>query len=138
MNDKIRVIIQDEGYSRGFGVYGGSLIDADLTRTGSGVGGSGGGVGRDNFGELFPAFFLEALEPSEVPDPNTKLGKTPKRLAAIEVENDGSDGEAAVIVVRGVGLTFSPSPSSSTRRCSARTETFPRCFLRPATSSIPA
>ena len=31
-NDKIRVVIQGPGFSRGFGVYGGSLIDADLQR----------------------------------------------------------------------------------------------------------
>jgi len=28
-NDRVKVIIQDKGYSRGFGVYGGGLIDAD-------------------------------------------------------------------------------------------------------------
>ena len=28
-NDQIRVVIQKPGFSRGFGVYGGSLIDAD-------------------------------------------------------------------------------------------------------------
>src|SRR6185436_1543554 len=31
-NEQIRVVIQGPGYSRGFGLYGGSLIDADLQR----------------------------------------------------------------------------------------------------------
>ena len=31
-NDRIRLVVQKPGFSRGFGVYGGSLIDADLRR----------------------------------------------------------------------------------------------------------
>ena len=49
-NSKIKVIIQDQGYSRGFGVYGGGLIDADFSRP-QAVGNSDGAVGRDSFGE---------------------------------------------------------------------------------------
>lgn len=63
-NERIRVIIQDEDYSRGFGLYGGSLIDADLVRPGS-FGDSSGGLGRDNFSELFPGLFLLAMKPDE-------------------------------------------------------------------------
>ena len=100
-NGKVRFIIQDEGFSRGFGVYGGALLDADLVRE-QGRGNSEGGVGQDNFGEMFPAFFLEALEPREVDDPND-FGK---KLPAIEILNDGSNGEAAVLVVRGTGGDF--------------------------------
>ncbi len=100
-NNKIRVIIQDQGFSRGFGVFGGSLIDADLVRTGTGLGDSEGGVGRDNFGELFPAFFLEALEPLRVNDPNGD-----EKLPAFEIENDGTNGQPAVLVVRGYGNDF--------------------------------
>lgn len=101
-NDQVRFIVQDEGFSRGFGVYGGSLIDADLIRPGTGVGDSSGGEGKDNFGEMFPAFFLEAMEPHEVNDPNA----SGERLPAVSVENDGSDGNAAVVVVRGYGNDF--------------------------------
>jgi hypothetical protein len=61
-NDKIRVIIQSGKYSRGFGFYGGALIDADLQRP-EAVGDGGGGHGYDNFSELFPAIFLKAMEP---------------------------------------------------------------------------
>lgn len=103
-NDQIRVIIQDQGFSRGFGVFGGSLIDADLVRPGSGAGDSSGGVGKDNFGEMFPAFFLEALAPSEVFDPNDPTGQ--KKLPAIEITNDGKDGGAAEVTVRGYGGDF--------------------------------
>ncbi|MCS6901697.1 MAG: hypothetical protein NZX77_18250, partial [Polyangiaceae bacterium] len=60
-NDKVRIVIQREGYSRGFGVFGGSLIDADLRRPDEN-GTSGRGSGRDAFGELFPAFFTQACE----------------------------------------------------------------------------
>ena len=62
-NDQIRVVVQDKGFSRGFGIYGGSIIDADLVRTRSGEGDSASSVGYDNFGEMFPAFFLEAMSP---------------------------------------------------------------------------
>jgi hypothetical protein len=103
-NDQIRVIVQDQGFSRGFGVFGGSLIDADRVRPSTTVGQSAGGTGNDMFGELFPAFFLEALEPIAVRDPNASEGNT--RLPAIEVENDGANGEAAVLVVRGTGNDF--------------------------------
>ena len=77
-NDKIRVIVQDKGFSRGFGVYGGGLIDADLVRP-IPPGGAAGGHGRDQFGELFPIALLQALEPNKV-----------------EVARDGRDGGAAV------------------------------------------
>lgn len=79
-NSKIKVIIQDQGYSRGFGVYGGGLIDADFSRPQE-VGNSGGVVGRDSFGELFPIYFLQALEPTQV-----------------EIVKDGAEGEAQVLV----------------------------------------
>ena len=101
-NGKVRFIIQDAGFSRGFGVFGGALLDADLVRESSGRGNSEGGTGKDNFGEMFPAFFLEALEPREVRDPNDPT----KTLPAIDIENDGSDGTAAVIVIRGNGGDF--------------------------------
>lgn len=135
-NDKIRIIVQDAGFSRGFGVFGGALIDADLVRTGSTEGNARGGLGNDNFGELFPSFFLEALEPTEVNNPlrvrcradaDCAEGETcippeddpdgdpesctldgnrvPRRLPPIEIEKDGSDG-VAVLVVRGYGNDF--------------------------------
>jgi hypothetical protein len=62
MNDKIRVVIQDAGFSRGFGVYGGSIIDADLRRPDEeGHGAAALSGGHDTFAEMFPAFFFQAV-----------------------------------------------------------------------------
>lgn len=99
-NDRVRFIIQDEGFSRGFGVFGGALLDADLVRAEAGRGDSVGGTGRDNFGEMFPAFFLEGLNPTPLIDAEGKL------LPAIEVESSGADGKAAVLLVRAIGDDF--------------------------------
>lgn len=87
-NGLIHVLIQDVGYSRGFGAFGGSLIDIDLVR---GNGGSqvAGVKGNDYFTEMFPAFFLQAIEPSKV-----------------EVVADGADGGAAVVRVTGSSGDF--------------------------------
>src|SRR5690554_18444 len=88
MNDKIKVIVEDVGFASGSGLFGGSLIDADRIRQSSDpdqVGGSG----QDTFGEFFPAFFLEMVDPEEV-----------------VVLNDGSDGKAAIVEVRGRGGEF--------------------------------
>ncbi len=87
-NDKVRVIVQGAGYSRGFGVYGGALIDADIQRPGA-AGGGNGGTGHDNFSEVFPAFFLEAMQPAD----NGVEAKT---------HEDGS----ATVTVRGRGAQF--------------------------------
>ncbi|MDX9720528.1 MAG: CehA/McbA family metallohydrolase [Myxococcota bacterium] len=87
-NDKIRVIVQDLGYSRGFGMFGGGIIDMDLRRPDE-SGDQNGGLGRDMFGEMFPAFFLQAMNPQR-----------------LEIVNDGSNGEAAIIRVTGHGGDF--------------------------------
>lgn len=64
-NEQVRFIIQNTGYSRGFGIYGGSLIDADLQRPVT-AGDSSGGLGADNFSELFPGLFLKAMKPTSI------------------------------------------------------------------------
>lgn len=87
-NGKMHAIIQNVGTSRGFGSFGGSLIDIDLVRAGSSSSSSG-VVGNDYFTEMFPAFFLTALEPSKV-----------------EVLADGADGKAAAIRVSGRSGSF--------------------------------
>ena len=87
-NGVVRVLVQDKVFNRGAGVFGGSLIDADLARA-TNEGGPIGGSGNDSFGEMFPAFFLEMINPDE-----------------IVVINDGSDGEAAIVEVRGKGGEF--------------------------------
>jgi hypothetical protein len=87
-NQKIKVVIQDKGYSRGFGVYGGSLIDADIVRA-TDIGNSNGGRGNDLFGELFPIFFLQALQPEKV-----------------EILDEGGPNRSAKVQVTGKGGEF--------------------------------
>lgn len=87
-NDQIRVIIQRPGFSRGFGVYGGSLIDADLRRPNE-QGTSGAGAGYDQFGELFPSFFVQACAVDEV-----------------HVTDDGKSGGAAKVQASGKAGDF--------------------------------
>ncbi|MFO0598624.1 MAG: carboxypeptidase regulatory-like domain-containing protein [Myxococcaceae bacterium] len=87
-NGVIHAIIQNVGTSRGFGSFGGSLIDIDLVRDGA-ASPTSGVVGNDYFTEMFPAFFLTALEPAQV-----------------SVLNDGTDGNAASIRVAGRSGAF--------------------------------
>lgn len=87
-NERIRLVIQREGYSRGFGVYGGSLIDADLRRPDE-QGSSGAGAGYDQFAELFPAFFVQAVNVDEV-----------------KILDDGSDSGVARVQASGVAGDF--------------------------------
>jgi hypothetical protein len=87
-NEKVRFIIHKAGPSRGFGVYGGSLIDADLRRPTERTSG-GEGKGRDQFGEMFPGIFLQAIAVDEV-----------------KVTADGSDGGPARVEASGFGGDF--------------------------------
>lgn len=87
-NDRLRVVVQKQGFSRGFGVYGGSIIDADLRRPNE-VGTSGQGSGNDQFGELFPAFFVQAVD-----------------VQNVRVSADGSDGGPARITAVGEAGDF--------------------------------
>lgn len=86
-NGLIHAVVQNIGHSRGFGVFGGSLIDVDLVRGGQASGATG-VAGGDYFTEMFPSFFLQAIEPETV-----------------EVADDGADGRA-VIRVTGRGADF--------------------------------
>lgn len=66
-NDRIRVVIQNAGFSRGFGVYGGGIIDADLRRFDEqGRNESNRAGGSDLFAEMFPSFFFQAIACSKV------------------------------------------------------------------------
>ncbi len=97
-NAHIRIIIQDRGWSRGMGIFGGGILDADIVRPGAGAD-LVAGAGQDAFGEFFPALFLEAFD---VDDINTVNGVLP----GIEIINDGTDGNAAVIRTRARGGNF--------------------------------
>lgn len=87
-NDKIRVAILDTGRSWGPGVYGGSLVDADVRRNDDRF---PSGEGRDRFAEVFPMTNLL------VPAP---LGSN------VRVLHDGSDGKQATIRVQGEGYAM--------------------------------
>ena len=87
-NDLVRIVVQAPGYSRGFGVYGGSIIDAALVDAND-VGNQQTGRGQDAFGEFFPAFFLQAMAVDQV-----------------TVESDGTDGGPAVVVASGSAGDF--------------------------------
>ncbi len=97
-NHHIRVVIQDKGWSRGFGIFGGGIIDADLQRPDA-EGNALGGNGKDAFGEYFPALFLQAFDVADQP---TAAGTLP----AIEVLADGKDGGPAIIRTRAAGGDF--------------------------------
>jgi len=61
-NENVRVVIQNAGFSRGFGVFGGGIIDADLRRTDESGATAGGKLGgHDIFAEMFPSFFFQAV-----------------------------------------------------------------------------
>ena len=102
-NSKIRVIIQDKGWSRGFGIFGGGIIDADIVRATTGADGTR-GQGKDSFGEFFPAFFLQAFEAQEIYPYNS--GTIDEPLPAIEVISSGKSGEPAIVRTRARGGDF--------------------------------
>jgi len=105
-NDRIRVVIQAPGYSRGFGIYGGSLIDA-APRIPSERGSSAGGTAADALGELFPAFFVQAVAVNEV-----------------VIVSDGSDGGPARVAARGTVGDFLELVSSLNRVITGSHEDF--------------
>src|SRR5262249_9700594 len=87
-NGRVRFIVQDMGPSRVYTTFGGSLIDADLERSNE-LDPLGRRVGHDGLGEMFPAYFLSAVEPSR-----------------IQVLDDGSSGAPAHLRVTGKSSEF--------------------------------
>ena len=88
-NGRVRFIVQDLGNDRVYATFGGSLIDADLARPVEVADPRLRPSGRDGLGELFPAFFLSAVEPG-----------------SIKVISDGSDGGVARLRVVGKPSEF--------------------------------
>ncbi len=86
-NDKIRVTVLRAMDSPAPGVFGGSIIDADLRRDRLD---DKDGNGRDRFAELFPVANLLV--------PNPEPGES-----SVRVLSDGSDGKEASIRVEGKG-----------------------------------
>ncbi len=93
-NDQIRLVVQDIGFNRGIGLFGGSLIDADLVRQ-HGEGDPFGGNGKDTFQELFPVFLAEVIDPNEIVivDP-------------ADMDREDVTEDAAVLEIRGYGGEF--------------------------------
>lgn len=89
-NGHARVAILGARTSLGPGLYGGSLVDADLVRVDPTT---AGGMGRDQLAELFPTVNMNVAHPVEDDD------------ASVRIVSDGRDGEA-VIRVQGEGEPF--------------------------------
>ena len=87
-NDKIRVAILNKDASPGPGVFGGTLVDADLRRPEAEF---RNGNGHDQFAEMFPFANLLAPRPDSMD---------------VEIIADGSDGESAIVRVSGDGAFF--------------------------------
>ena len=85
-NDKVRIAILGPDRSWGPGVFGGSLVDADIRRNDPRF---PAGQGRDKLAEVFP--FANLLVPAP-------LGSD------VKVLSDGSDGKTATIRVEGKGV----------------------------------
>lgn len=84
-NDRIRIAILDVKGSPGPGIFGGSLVDADLQRTDARF---RNGNGHDQLSEVFA--FANLLTPR--PD-----------VSEVTIVHDGSDGQSAVVRVTGEG-----------------------------------
>ena len=87
-NDQVRFVISGAHHSWGPGLFGGTVVDADLQRSNPKYRNY---AGNDHFAELFPTANLI------VPDPGS---------TQIVVTADGSDGEKAQITVEGTGVVF--------------------------------
>ena len=99
LNDKIRVVVQNAGFSRGFGVYGGSIIDADQRRPDEqGRGQSNRNGGSDIFAEMFPSFFFQAVACDKVEVLSDGTKPFDRNYGGMKVHYD-----AGVAVVRASG-----------------------------------
>jgi hypothetical protein len=85
-NDQVRVAILGTDRSWGPGVFGGSLVDADIRRSDARY---PSGSGRDKLAEIFP--FANLLVPAPVG-------------TQVRVLKDGADGKEAVVRVEGKGM----------------------------------
>ena len=105
-NEKVRFIISDKGQSWAGGVFGGSLLDADMQRWWPE---HRYGNGFDSFAETFPLVNLVVANPA-MPGRELGFGEDGLQLVAIpsgiEILSDGSDGEAVIRVTGRVGYMF--------------------------------
>lgn len=82
-NDRVQFVIGAARRSHGMVDVGGNIIDADLVR-------ADGSLGRDTLEDLYLAFALSRLVHAD----------------SVEIINDGSDGNAAVVFTRGTDVTW--------------------------------
>jgi hypothetical protein len=105
-NDHVRFIVAGKGQAWQGGVFGGSLIDADVRRWWPEF---QYGKGFDSFGETFPLVNLVVANP-ELAGGKLGIGEEGLNLVAIpsgiEVLKDGSDGEAVIRVTGRAGYMF--------------------------------
>ncbi len=105
-NEKVRFIVAGKGQAWAGGIFGGSLIDADVVRWWPDF---RYGKGWDSFGETFPLVNLVVANPDPagsalaIGAEGLQLGATPP---GIEVLKDGSDGDAVVRVTGRAGYMF--------------------------------
>lgn len=94
-NDRIRVAVTAARNSLGPSLFGGSIIDADIARSGTEY---GPGFGNDRLAEIFPTVNMNVGKTDGL-DEN---GTYSEDIAAQQVQilQDGSDGGAAVVRVR--------------------------------------
>ncbi len=95
-NDRVRVAILGARNSLSMGLYGGSLVDADLQRTDPTL---LGGHGLDALAEIIPTANLNIAWPGAPDAAGLPQG-------GVSIVSDGSDGGAAIIRVEGPAAPF--------------------------------
>jgi hypothetical protein len=88
-NDRVRFAILDARASMGPGLYGGSVVDADLVRANPAF---GAGRGNDQLAEVFPTVNMN-LAAADAP-------------AEVSIVADGADGGDAIVRVDAAGAPF--------------------------------
>ncbi len=103
-NDQVRAVIAGEGQTWVGNTFGGSLVDLDLNR--SHRRDDDYGQGWDSFAETFPLVNLiipDPLKPMRSLSPKDGGLEVETEIGGIEVFKDGSDGEEAIVRVKGSG-----------------------------------
>lgn len=90
-NDHLRIAVLSARNSLGPGLYGGSLVDADIQRSHPAA---NKGHGRDQFAELFPTLNMNVAKPNP-DDPDS-----------VRIVSDGSDGGPAIVRMEGPAEPF--------------------------------
>ncbi|MEZ4241158.1 MAG: CehA/McbA family metallohydrolase [Myxococcota bacterium] len=91
-NDHARLAILGARNSLGPGLFGGSIVDADIVRSDPAF---SAGRGRDQLAEVFPTVNMNVTHPTEETDPRS-----------VRVIADGADGGPAVVRVEGRAEPF--------------------------------